>query len=62
VGFRNAEAEALGLGSELCQRHAEGVAWDDMAILYRGNALSRGFEEALMRARVPHVFVGDVGF
>ena len=33
-----------------------------MAILYRGNALSRGFEEALMRARIPYVLVGDVGF
>ena len=33
-----------------------------MAILYRSNAFSRGFEEALMRARIPYVLVGDVGF
>jgi DNA helicase-2/ATP-dependent DNA helicase PcrA len=33
-----------------------------MAILYRGNALSRGFEEALMVGRIPYVLVGDVGF
>jgi DNA helicase II / ATP-dependent DNA helicase PcrA len=33
-----------------------------MAILYRGNALSRGFEEALMHARVRYVLIGDVGF
>ena len=62
VGFRNAEAEAIGLVNEMQQRHAEGASWDDMAILYRSNALSRGLEEALIRARVPHVLVGDVGF
>ena len=62
VAFRNAEAEALGIVAEMQRRHGEGVGWDAMAILYRGNALSRGFEEALMRARIPYVLVGDVGF
>jgi DNA helicase-2/ATP-dependent DNA helicase PcrA len=62
VRFRNADAEASGIVTEITRRHAEGVEWDDMAILYRGNALSRGFEEALMRARVPYVLIGDVGF
>ena len=33
-----------------------------MAILYRSNALSRGFEESLMRGRIPSVLGGDVGF
>jgi DNA helicase-2/ATP-dependent DNA helicase PcrA len=28
----------------------------------RSNALSRGFEEQLMRAHIPYVLVGDVGF
>ena len=62
VGFRNAEAEAAGIIAEMLRRHAEGVGWNAMAVLYRSNALSRGFEEALMRARVPYVLVGDVGF
>lgn len=62
VAFRNAEAEALGIVNEMQQRHAEGISWDEMAILYRSNALSRGLEEALMRSRVPYVLVGDVGF
>ena len=62
VGFRNAEAEALGIASEIQRRHAAGSSWQDMAILYRSNALSRGFEESLMRAHIPHVLVGDVGF
>jgi DNA helicase-2/ATP-dependent DNA helicase PcrA len=62
VRFRNGEAEASGMVSEITRRHAEGLAWDDMAILYRSNALSRGLEEALMRARVPYALIGDVGF
>ena len=62
VPFRNPEAEALGIVAEIQRRHAEGLAWSDFAILYRSNALSRQFEEALMRARIPYVLVGDVGF
>ena len=62
VAFRNAEAEAIGVVAEMQRRHAEGIGWDDIAVLYRSNALSRGFEEALMRARIPYVLIGDVGF
>jgi DNA helicase II / ATP-dependent DNA helicase PcrA len=62
VPFRNPEAEALGIVAEIQRRHAEGLVWSDFAILYRSNALSRQFEEALMRARIPYVLVGDVGF
>jgi DNA helicase-2/ATP-dependent DNA helicase PcrA len=62
VRFRNAEAEAIGIVAEIQRRHAEGASWRDMAILYRSNALSRGFEESLMRGRIPYVLVGDVGF
>ncbi len=62
VAFRDAEAEAHGVVAEIQRRSAEGLAWENMAILYRSNALSRSFEEALMRARVPYVLVGDVGF
>ena len=62
VGFRDAQAEATGLILEIQRRHAEGLGWDEMAILYRNNFMSRGFEEALMRARIPYVLVGDVGF
>jgi len=62
VPFRNPEAEAFGIVAEIQKRHAEGLVWSDFAILYRSNALSRQFEEALMRARIPYVLVGDVGF
>jgi DNA helicase-2/ATP-dependent DNA helicase PcrA len=62
VGFRNAEAEATGIAAEMRRRHAEGVGWDAMAALYRGSFLSRSLEEALMRARIPYVLLGDVSF
>ena len=62
LAFRNAELEALSIVSEIGCRHDDGLRWSDMAILYRGNPLSRGFEDALMRARIPHVLVGDIGF
>ena len=62
VAFRDAEAEAAGIVAEMLLRHAEGASWDDFAILYRGNALSRGYEDKLMRARIPYVLIGDVGF
>jgi len=62
LGFHDAQAEAQGLVTEMILRHTEGTPWDEMAILYRNNFLSRTFEEALMRARIPYVIVGDVGF
>jgi DNA helicase-2/ATP-dependent DNA helicase PcrA len=62
VAFRDAQAEAAGVVEEMKRRHAEGVGWDALACLYRNNFMSRGFEEALMRARIPYVLVGDVGF
>ncbi len=62
AAFRDAEGEALGLAGALHARRADGAAWSDMAVLYRTNALSRAFEEALMRAKIPYVIVGDVGF
>ena len=62
VAFRNAEAEATGIVAEMTRGHAEGVEWDQIALLYRNNALSRSYEEALMRAHIPYVLIGDVGF
>jgi len=62
LAFRTAEDEARGLAAEMTRRHGQGISWEEMAILYRGNALSRNYEEALMHARIPYVLVGDVGF
>ena len=62
VEFRNGEEEAAGIVGEIRRRATEGLPWQDMAVLYRSNFMSRGLEEALMRAKVPYVIIGDVGF
>ena len=63
VRFRDPDDETSGLVEEIVRRRAaRGLAWHDMAILYRGNVLSRLFEEALIRARIPYTIIGDVGF
>jgi DNA helicase-2/ATP-dependent DNA helicase PcrA len=62
VKFRDAEDEARGIAAEIQRRLADGLKYGEIAILYRSNFLSRGFEEALMRAKIPYVLIGDVGF
>ena len=62
VRFTSGETEAAEITHEIIRHHAEGEGWGNFAILYRGNALSRVFEEALMRGKVPYTIVGDVGF
>ena len=62
VAFRNAEAEATGIVRKCSAATPRASRWDDMAVLYRSNALSRSFEEALMHARIPYALIGDVGF
>ena len=62
MSFRDGDAEAGGLAEALLTRKREGARWAEMAVLYRNNFLSRGLEEALMRARIPYRLVGDVGF
>ena len=62
MSFRDGDAEAAGLADALIARKGEGALWAEMAVLYRNNFLSRAFEEALMRAKIPYRLVGDVGF
>jgi len=54
--------EAKGLVDEIARRGLEGVAFDDMAILYRFNFQSRQIEEALLRARISYELVNDTAF
>ncbi|WP_368041048.1 ATP-dependent helicase [Acetobacter estunensis] len=62
VDYGSGEAEAHGIAAEMGCRAADGVAWRDMAIIYRQNRLSRALEEALLHARIPYEIIGDVGF
>jgi DNA helicase-2/ATP-dependent DNA helicase PcrA len=47
--------EAAWVAAECRRLHAQGIAWEDMAVLYRINARSPEFESALARAEVPYV-------
>lgn len=40
----------------------EGAKISDFAVLYRTNAQSRPFEEALLKAKIPYVVIGGVSF
>lgn len=50
--------EANRVLSHIQRGRRSGKRWSDFAIIYRTNAASRPFEQALVRARVPHVLVG----
>ncbi len=51
-------AETEGVARALAEAHARGVPWRAMAVLYRVNAQSAGFEVALQRRGVPFRVAG----
>jgi DNA helicase-2/ATP-dependent DNA helicase PcrA len=53
TGYDTDEAEADGVASRLRDAHSRGVSWSALAVLYRTNAQSATFEEALTRAGIP---------
>lgn len=54
--------EAELVARDLAQRISEGARPEEFSVLYRANAQSRAFEEALRKAQVPHALVGATGF
>jgi DNA helicase-2/ATP-dependent DNA helicase PcrA len=56
------EEEAGFVASEISRLRGEGRPWSDFAVLYRLNAQSRPFEEALREAGIPHVVRGGPAF
>ena len=46
----------------LQKRRDQGVAWDDMAILYRSNRQSLALEQILRQEDMPYRIIGGVGF
>ena len=55
-------AEAAGVAAALRSTHSEGVPWSSLAVLYRTNAQSALFEEALTAAGIPFRVRGDARF
>jgi len=58
----NAEAEAHAIVAEFQRLAAQGFTWNQMAIFYRINALSRLIEDALRTAKVPYRVARGVDF
>jgi DNA helicase II / ATP-dependent DNA helicase PcrA len=56
------DAEAAAVADGLQSSHAEGIEWSRLAVLYRTNAQSALFEEALTRADIPFRVRGDGRF
>lgn len=54
--------EAQAIAAEMGRRALEGVRYEDMAILYRFNFMSRILEEELLQAKIPYELVNDTAF
>ena len=60
---RNEKAEADTLVRNLKRaRKNDGVAWKDMAVLYRASYLSRSIEQAFIQEKIPYAIWGGVRF
>lgn len=57
-----ANQEAKQIISQIKRAQRQGTPYSQTAILYRTNAQSRQFEEALLKAQIPYTIVGGVGF
>ena len=62
IGYSDELAEANAVASEIALLHRRGVAYREMAILFRINAQSEAFEEALGEHGIPYVMRGATGF
>lgn len=65
VGYAadNAQQEAGWIANEIARIHEEeGIAYRDIAIMYRANAQSRSLEESMINANLPYQLVGGTKF
>lgn len=60
--FPHSNEEEYGVINKIIGLNYKGEEFKNMAILYRTNAQSRGFEEALIRERIPYKIVGGLKF
>ncbi len=58
----SAVEEAERVVTRIERRRREGASWNDSAILYRANHLSRAFEDVLRSRAIPYHLVGGYGF
>jgi DNA helicase-2/ATP-dependent DNA helicase PcrA len=62
IGYSDELAEANAVASEIALLHRRGVPYREMAILFRINAQSEAFEEALGEHGIPYTMRGAAGF
>ncbi|MDO4621414.1 MAG: DNA helicase PcrA [Eubacteriales bacterium] len=60
--FNNAYEEAEFVAEDIGRKVRNGASYQDFAILYRTNAMSRLFEERFITANIPYKLVGGVNF
>lgn len=58
----NNRVEESSVAKEILALKEQGVSLSDIAILYRNNYLSFGFEQALTKAKIPYVIYGGQKF
>lgn len=54
--------ETFFVVNEIQRLHQLGYAYEDMAVLYRNNALSRLFEDSFIKAGIPYIIYGGISF
>ncbi len=62
TGYADEPAEASAVANEIAQLHRRGMPYREMAVLYRINAQSEAFEEALGEHGIPYTMRGATGF
>lgn len=62
IGHPDEPTEAQAVANEIALLHRRGTAYRDMAVLYRINAQSEAYEEALGEHGIPYTLRGGEGF
>lgn len=60
--YQDADDEGENVADRILELHESGIGWQDIAVLYRTNAQSRGVEEACLSNKVPYVVIGGTNF
>ena len=56
------EYQAAWIAAKIKELHQKGQSYNDFAILYRSNYLSRSLEKAMLDERIPYVIYGGIRF
>jgi DNA helicase-2/ATP-dependent DNA helicase PcrA len=54
--------ESFFVVNEIQRLHQLGILYEEMAVLYRNNALSRLFEDAMIKEGIPYIIYGGISF